>query len=31
MPETAVTPAAEQSLAHHARDRAIGRFVIREL
>src|SRR3981081_4498925 len=27
MPETAATPAAEQSLAHHPRDGAIRRFV----
>jgi len=31
MPETARTPALEQSIAHHARDGAIGRSVIRKL
>jgi len=31
MPEAAATPALEQSLAHHVRDRAIRRSVIREL
>ena len=31
MPEPAVTPSLEQSFAHHARDRAIRRSVIRDL
>src|SRR5260370_5449129 len=31
MPETAATPALEQSLAHHQRDRAIRRSVVHEL
>src|SRR5437899_12857212 len=31
MPETAGTPALEQSVAHHARDRQIRRSVVREL
>ena len=31
MPETAATPALEQSLAHHALDRAIRHSVVREL
>jgi hypothetical protein len=31
MPETAATPVLEQSLAHHARDRAVRRSIIREL
>jgi hypothetical protein len=31
MPETAATPAPEQSFAHHARNRAIRRSVVRDL